>query len=144
MLQTKLTPNLASFVSVIESELQHGLEMEVPQDLQDWKTVQVYELLLRIVARISARVFIGEPHCRNEEWLDTSIKYTENLFTTVMLLRRLPGLTPSSPTACPVTGELMPISQPQRELSFPLSTNAELRKPRMTPTTSSLWTCSNG
>jgi len=93
MLQTKLTPNLGSFVSVIESELEHALEVEVPKDLQDWKTIHVYELLLRIVARISARVFIGEPYCRNEEWLDTSIKYTENVFTTVMLLRRLPKWT---------------------------------------------------
>lgn len=90
MLQTKLTPNLGSFVGVIESELEHALNVEVPKDLQEWKTVHMNEILLRIVARISARVFIGEPHCRNEEWLNTSIKYTENVFTTVMLLRRLP------------------------------------------------------
>ncbi|WPH04790.1 Hypothetical protein R9X50_00768600 [Acrodontium crateriforme] len=93
MLQTKLTPNLGSFVGTIESELEYGLEVEVPKDLQEFKQVHIYELLLRIVARISARVFIGEPHCRNEEWLTTSIQYTENLFTTVMILRRLPKWT---------------------------------------------------
>ncbi len=90
MLQTKLTPNLGSFVSVIESELQFALDVEVPKDIDDWKTISPIEMLLRIVARISARVFIGQPHCRNEEWLHTSIKYTENVFTTAMVLRTVP------------------------------------------------------
>ncbi|KAF3480659.1 P450 monooxygenase No.2 [Arthroderma uncinatum] len=93
MLQTKLTPNLGSFVSVIESELQLALDLEVPKDLDEFKVVSVYDIVLRIVARISARVFIGEPACRNEEWLSTSIHYTENVFTTVMILRRLPKFT---------------------------------------------------
>lgn len=90
MLQAKLTPMLGSFVGVIESELGHGMDVEIPKDLQDWKKVHIHEILLRIVARISARVFIGEPYCRNEEWLQTSIHYTENVFMTVMVLRRLP------------------------------------------------------
>ena len=58
---------------------------------EKWVEVQIYEILLRIVARISARVFIGNPACRNEEWLHTSIKYTENVFTTVMILRLFPS-----------------------------------------------------
>ena len=102
MLQTKLTPNLGSFVSVIESELQFALDVEVPKDIDDWKNVSLYEMLLRIVARISARVFLGQPHCRNEEWLQTSIKYTENVFTTVMLLRALPKFMH------PVAAQLLP------------------------------------
>ncbi|KAM5442855.1 putative ent-kaurene monooxygenase [Microsporum ferrugineum] len=93
MLQTKLTPNLGSFVSVIESELQLAMDLEVPKDLDEFKVVSVYDIVLRIVARISARVFIGEPACRNEEWLSTSIHYTENVFATVMILRRLPKFT---------------------------------------------------
>ncbi|KAI9926545.1 hypothetical protein ASPWEDRAFT_119143 [Aspergillus wentii DTO 134E9] len=90
MLQTKLTPNLGSFVGVIESELTFAMDKEIPKDLDVWKNVSLYHIVLRIVSRISARVFLGNPACRNEEWLDTSIHYTENVFGTVMLLRRLP------------------------------------------------------
>lgn len=90
MLQTKLTPNLGSFVGVIESELAFAMDKEIPKDLDVWKNVSLYHIVLRIVSRISARVFLGNPACRNEEWLDTSIQYTENVFGTVMLLRRLP------------------------------------------------------
>ncbi|KAI9847160.1 MAG: hypothetical protein M1837_003022 [Sclerophora amabilis] len=102
MLQTKLTPNLGSFVGVIESELNFAMDTDIPKDLDEWKNVSIYEIVLHMVARISARVFIGEPACRNEEWLQTSIKYTENVFTTVMLLRALPKFTH------PVVAQLLP------------------------------------
>jgi cytochrome P450 len=46
--------------------------------------------LLKIVARISNRVFLGQPVCRNEEWLKTSIDYSANVTKTVMVLRMFP------------------------------------------------------
>ncbi|KAE8375461.1 cytochrome P450 [Aspergillus bertholletiae] len=102
MLQTKLTPNLGSFIGVIESELKFAMEKEISPDLDDWQSVSVFQIVLRIVARISARVFLGLPACRNEEWLDTSIHYTDNVFATVMLLRRLPKFLH------PLVGPLLP------------------------------------
>ena len=42
------------------------------------------------MARISARIFVGFPLCRNEDWLETSIHYTENVFRTVTTLRLFP------------------------------------------------------
>lgn len=46
--------------------------------------------MLNIIARISASMFVGMPLCRSNEWLDISIHYTENVFTTVMSLRMFP------------------------------------------------------
>lgn len=54
-------------------------------------STQIYNVLLRVVARISARVFVGPDICRNEEWLHTSIHYTENLFITSITLRMVPS-----------------------------------------------------
>jgi hypothetical protein len=58
--------------------------------IDHWVQVQMYEILLKIIARISNRVFLGERVCRNEEWLRASIKYSENVTKTVMTLRMLP------------------------------------------------------
>ncbi|KAI0389232.1 cytochrome P450 monooxygenase [Xylariaceae sp. FL0594] len=91
VLQQKLTPNLSNTIPVVKDELDFALEVEVPK-CDDWLNVQIYEILLRIVARISARVFLGPGACRNEEWLATSIHYTENVFGTVMTLRRAPAI----------------------------------------------------
>ena len=54
--------------------------------------INIYEILLRLVARVSARIFVGNPMCRNEEWLKASIQYTENVFLTALLLRMVPPL----------------------------------------------------
>lgn len=35
-------------------------------------------------------MFVGLPLCRDNEWLNISVHYTENVFTTVMTLRMLP------------------------------------------------------
>ena len=52
--------------------------------------MEIYEILLQFVARISARVFVGDKLCRNEEWIQTSIKYSEQATITVMILRAFP------------------------------------------------------
>lgn len=42
----------------------------------DWKEHHLYTEILDIVARISARVFLGEHVCRNQDWLDITKSYT--------------------------------------------------------------------
>ena len=60
--------------------------------MQESTEINIYDILLRVVARVSARIFVGMPMCRNEEWLDASIQYTENVFLTALLLRMVPPL----------------------------------------------------
>ncbi|KAM0209061.1 hypothetical protein ACHAQD_011375 [Fusarium lateritium] len=47
--------------------------------------------MVRIISRISARVFLGPEHCRNEEWLTTTAEYSESLFITGFILRVFPN-----------------------------------------------------
>ncbi|KAH7304696.1 putative cytochrome P450 [Stachybotrys elegans] len=90
-LQTKLTPSLNNTIPLLQDEMDFAIEAEVPKGVEsDWTSVQIYDIVLHIVARLSARVFLGPELCRNREWLDTSIHYTENLFETVIFLRALP------------------------------------------------------
>lgn len=44
----------------------------------DWAVVKPYHVILRLIACISARVFLGLPLCRSEEWLEISTEFTEN------------------------------------------------------------------
>ena len=48
------------------------------------------DVLLRLVARISARVFVGLPLCRNEEYLKVSVDDTVNIAFASMSLRLMP------------------------------------------------------
>jgi cytochrome P450 len=44
------------------------------------------------VARMTAKLFLGEPACRNREWLRLSINFSIELFACAMVLRKIPKL----------------------------------------------------
>lgn len=67
--------------------------------------INPYEVFLRLVARVGARVFIGETLCRDEQWLKASIDYTKNIFVTIALLRPVPGFLQ------PFVGRVLPSSR---------------------------------
>lgn len=64
--------------------------MQTSADNQGYVELPVYNTILRIVTRLSARLFVGLPVFRDEEWLHISEQYTGNVFTLVMILRMLP------------------------------------------------------
>lgn len=43
---------------------------------KDWTEVNINSKLLRIVAIVSGRVFVGPELCRNEEYIDAAINFT--------------------------------------------------------------------
>ena len=56
----------------------------------DWTPVKIQELLRAMVARLSATVFVGEPACHDEAWLEASTKYAEQATITVFVLTTVP------------------------------------------------------
>ena len=55
-----------------------------------WKSVEIFAPLLRTVARMSSRVFVGLPLCRNEDWLTVSMTFTGDVFLTLAKLTSIP------------------------------------------------------
>lgn len=45
----------------------------------DWTPIDLQEKLNRIVAQASARIFVGLPLCRNEDWLESSVKFATDV-----------------------------------------------------------------
>lgn len=46
--------------------------------------------MTRVVAAVSTRIFAGEELTTNEEWLQTTIRYTTDLITAAEVLKRIP------------------------------------------------------
>lgn len=44
----------------------------------DWTSVPIQPIFLKMLGRITNRVFIGLPICRNEKWLDTAFEHAHN------------------------------------------------------------------
>ncbi|KAI5861410.1 putative cytochrome P450 [Durotheca rogersii] len=75
-----LNRNLGIFVGDVEHEVAHCFETQFPA-CDDWTPIDLHEKLLRVVAQASARIFVGYPMCRNEEWLDCSTKFAIDVMT---------------------------------------------------------------
>ncbi|KAF3173926.1 hypothetical protein EYR41_004379 [Orbilia oligospora] len=95
IIRKDLTAKLASMTPAIVEELDLSFKHYIPKlatkpDEKGWQTVTMYDLILKVVARTSHRVFIGEELCREEEYLDASIDYAVGVFPTSMALNCFP------------------------------------------------------
>ncbi|KAK6337365.1 hypothetical protein TWF730_002767 [Orbilia blumenaviensis] len=95
IIRKDLTAKLASVTPAIVEELDLSFKHYIPKlatkpDEKGWQTVTMYDLIIKVVARTSHRVFIGEELCREEEYLDASINYAVMVFPTSMLLNCFP------------------------------------------------------
>jgi cytochrome P450 len=59
-------------------------------DATEWHDMQLKPAILKMVAQLSSRIFLGDKICRDPEWLDITINYTINAFTAAQELRLLP------------------------------------------------------
>ena len=39
---------------------------------EEWESVEAFGLIIRLVSRVSSRLFIGDDLCRNMTWLNAS------------------------------------------------------------------------
>ncbi|RAK90790.1 putative cytochrome P450 [Aspergillus costaricaensis CBS 115574] len=90
IVQRKLTPRLPSLTPALQRELVASLDELFP-DCADWAEIQPFRVLGKVTARLSARAMLGHTFCRNPQWLDISVHYTENLFQTIVILRLFPS-----------------------------------------------------
>jgi len=56
----------------------------------EWHTTLLKDNIAELVARLSARVFLGLPLCRNRRWLDIAKNYTVDSFVGSYLMRMAP------------------------------------------------------
>ncbi|KAL2135133.1 hypothetical protein VTI74DRAFT_9726 [Chaetomium olivicolor] len=93
-IKTSLTPALVRLSPAIAEEVQDSICRELPP-CDDWTAVNINHKLLRIVALVSGRIFIGSELSRSEEYLDAAINYTLELMAARRALDRVrPWLRP--------------------------------------------------
>jgi hypothetical protein len=82
-----LTNDIDHLTRALSDELRYGMNIDLPSEGKDWVSVNAFSVLLRLVARSSARVFVGKPLCRDEVWLETSIGFAGEVFLTATDIR---------------------------------------------------------
>ena len=79
---------MASILTGEKSSLD-GTDSGFPDD-QAYVQFHVHDTIAQLISRISARMFVGQPVCRDEEWLHIAKHYTYDVYTTVINLRKFP------------------------------------------------------
>ncbi|KAL3447881.1 cytochrome P450 [Aspergillus insuetus] len=64
---------------------------EVWTDSPDWHDLALKSSILRIVAQLSSKVFLGDQICRNPDWLQITVDYTVDAFIAAEELRLWPS-----------------------------------------------------
>lgn len=59
-------------------------------DNKEWHEIDLNMTLLKITSQVSSRVFLGPELCRNDKWLDITVRYTAMATGAARVLRRYP------------------------------------------------------
>ncbi|KAL0059609.1 hypothetical protein AAF712_013660 [Marasmius tenuissimus] len=89
---TSLTRSVNTKFDEIRDEVQHGFETFLPaNDHGEWvKYTDIPSVAQKIVVRVTNRVFVGLPLCRNEDWCDLNIKFTISVAVNGMIIGMFP------------------------------------------------------
>ncbi|KAH7313937.1 cytochrome P450 [Stachybotrys elegans] len=84
-----LTQNLPRLTQRLSVAVKDAIDDNIgPCD--DWKQVNIYQSLLRIVAVVSGNIFLGPELSKREDYLHSSIHFTTDLFIAISALKRWP------------------------------------------------------
>ncbi|KAF5618360.1 gibberellin cluster-C13-oxidase [Fusarium sp. NRRL 52700] len=106
-----LTRNMPNIMLDFQDELAYASQQW--PETSHWSSVPVYEMMLRAVALLSGRAFVGLPLCRDQGWLEASIGYT------VQCVSIRDQLHTWSPLLRPIVGPFLPsVRSVRRHLRF--------------------------
>ncbi len=100
VIQREMTHRLDSFADDIVDELRACLDElwgspdagdEAGGRAGDWREVRVYDTMLEVVSRLSTRVFVGLPLCRDRDFLHAARSFDRNVVLSAAALNLLPG-----------------------------------------------------
>ncbi|RHZ62804.1 putative cytochrome P450 monooxygenase [Aspergillus thermomutatus] len=90
-IRIKLTQSLGNVTKPLSDETSIVLEEHWSNDA-NWHEVALKSSILKIVAQLSSKVFLGDKICRNPDWLRITVDYTVDCFLAAQELRLWPWL----------------------------------------------------
>ncbi|KAI0046794.1 cytochrome P450 [Auriscalpium vulgare] len=104
VIKTQLTRNLGKVFSAMREELVAAFDEAIPAISEDWLAAPMHTTLQNIVCRVSNRIFVGAPKCRDKDYHRINIDYTAVTVETAMFLNRFPSFL--KPVIGPLVSQL--------------------------------------
>jgi cytochrome P450 len=91
VIRRELTKDLDNYVAAMADETVHALIVNWGVNTRGWTEVPGYEMMLDVVSRISNRVLVGIPLCRDPAYLRCSSTFSRNVVLSASMLNMLPS-----------------------------------------------------
>ncbi|KAL4864283.1 hypothetical protein BDV12DRAFT_189022 [Aspergillus spectabilis] len=116
----KLTQSLGNVTKPLSQETAVALRMNWT-DNHEWHTIPLKSTVLKIVAQLSSKVFLGDQLCRDPDWLRITVDYTVDSFFAAEALRLWPSfLLPIVVHFLPTTRKVQSELQEARKIIIPV------------------------
>ncbi|KAL1760611.1 cytochrome P450, partial [Schizophyllum commune] len=90
VLQTQLTHNIHDLIPAMHDEMRAVFEDQVSSADDDWQAVPALATVTEVMCRISNRIFVGMPLCRNQGYIDLCTGFAHKALKTMLILSVLP------------------------------------------------------
>lgn len=119
MIKWKLTPSSDLITQGLIEETNDSYHVNMGEPVE-WQTIPLRQQVCDTVARLSARIFLGQRFSRNPEWVQISKEYAINGFVSRTILHLFPKpLQPAASWVLPTTRKLRNSSRRVRQMIEP-------------------------
>ncbi|KAL4741668.1 cytochrome P450 [Aspergillus similis] len=87
-----LVRNTPVLLQSFTAEVEHAVESTIGKCEGQWTPIRVRHALSRVASLMSGRAFVGLPLSREEDWVEATTRYTQDVSTAYVFLRALPWL----------------------------------------------------
>ncbi|KAJ7767232.1 cytochrome P450 [Mycena metata] len=90
-IRTSLTRNLHTCFPEVRDEIICAFNDVLQVQSSDWKTLPVLPTMMAVVARVSNRIFVGLPLCRNKTYLQNNVQFAIDVFRSGQRIALFPA-----------------------------------------------------
>ncbi|KAK4147583.1 cytochrome P450 [Dichotomopilus funicola] len=85
-----LARNITGLIPGVQEEVHGALDAVLGKDTENWKSLNLWEVWLGIVPRVTSRIIVGAPLCRNQEFLSAQVAFADDVVRNSILLDLFP------------------------------------------------------
>ncbi|KAK4149681.1 cytochrome P450 [Chaetomidium leptoderma] len=87
-----LARNIIGLIPGVQEEVHGAIDAAFGKDTENWKPLNLWEAWLGIVPRVTNRIIVGAPLCRNQEFLNSQVAFADDVVRNSILLDMFPRI----------------------------------------------------
>ena len=87
-----LARNLVNLIPGVQEEVHGAIDATFGKDTENWKSLTLWDAWLGIVPRVTNRIIVGAPLCRNQEFLDSQVAFADDVVRNSFFLELFPRI----------------------------------------------------